>query len=446
MAQRVTVQRLDHDPANITSGQQEEDVADGNAEPVGQQGPTTPQPSPAPQPTNQGRGTQNAAANPGNQQNNNSGQGQGGNGGGQPANPLVPPEPEKTVGKPINRYLTFLAGILFTILVYLMIEFVAGFWIDFNGWIRFVVGSIVFYLIFVLGLRDTYLRREKAYPPSDVRAQAEMAQGEKKIHARVWSVVLLFDAPLPHWIRFIIPPGWAWLPPGICKIRPQDMREQAYDIPPDPANLGFEITSISKVDVDRGPDQLGTKYVPMLVKVRIRWRVVDVYKWYAQDKATVERTLVSLVVETMRHIATNGNYPGERDMPITSDIDLMSRKQELGHALTEDARLITKKDWGISVIDVIVRQLKPKDKKLERRYLQIAQEVADREAQSLENAHIRQMAKKMMTDENIPASEAFLYAYLSAGKTTLENFKALGGPAVFFNRGGGTRPGSPSPS
>ncbi len=375
-----------------------------------------------------------------------------------PFNPILPPRPKEHTIKPLSRYVTFLMGIASTCLIYLIVLGLLKIKWDYTWIGKLVIFVIVFVLWFLAGLNTVageYPEPETKDPMSKDKKEPKVAsKGDDEGETKYWGVVKLFDAPLPKaWQWILLPTGTSWLPPIFFEVVPIAMFEQAWQIPrPGSKEEGFDIESISYVDIDTGKSvaakdraeggNYGTKYVPMLAAVRIRWQVLDPYLWYEQDAPTIEKTFVTLVVQTLRYIATNGNYPGNRSMPIISDFALMQSKHQLGEYLSEDLQQISEPEWGIDPIQVIVRRLRPKSEDLLKRYIQVAQEMADLEAQTIEVSSVRRNAKGYMDDGAAP-QEAHLYALLSAKKTTLENFKNMGGgPSLFVNtdKGGNKQP------
>jgi hypothetical protein len=369
-----------------------------------------------PQPVDASNGGADGSGNGGNQQN--------------PADssPVTPPDVPKLEQPPVSRYLTFAVGLALTMIVTIIAGLILSRWLRFDQ-------------IFDLGLFVVMILL--FYRPGLVKTAGKSATGED-IESGFVGVVKAFDAPLPELIQFTLPAGDAWLIPYFMEVAPIDIRERGVDIPPDPNDPGFGILSISKI-LDASGKVIGTKFVPMLAKVRIRKRTTHPYKYYNQDPLTIERTQVAVVVNTLRHIGTNGTYPGRPGFKVSSDFELMQAKHDLGFALTEDIKKVSQDEWGEGIIDVVVRELKPASAELIRRYEQVALEVADREAQTIEGDHILSLARKYQSAHGLSWEKALTYAMLSAGKTTLENIKIFGGGGAVFFKGDPNKPASPSP-
>lgn len=342
--------------------------------------------------------------------------------------PVRPPVENPTV----NRLVTFVAALVASAIVYGIVWQLLALWlgIQFNLGMQLGLGLPVVVFTFYLGI---------------VEVGGKDKNG--KFETAGWrGVIKVFGAPI--WIRslqWVLPPGKSWVIPFLMSVQSEPTKEQAYDIPREPDSDGFHADSISQVKP--GDPSSGTKYVQMFVKARIRFRITNLYKWVAQDAQTVEKTLVSRLVQTMRYTATNGKYPDRNDIIVNSDFELMQMRTKLSEALTEDIKAMASADWGIGIIDVIVREIRPADKKLVDRYQQVAQEIADRDAQTIEGKNILALAKMYESQHGLKPGDALMYAMVTAGKTTLANFQGLKNAVPFINGLGKSGQGtSPSPN
>ena len=303
----------------------------------------------------------------------------------------LPPTPPESLPAAIPRGYTYIAGLLVNLIV-LVIGLILLFVLGVLNWVTGIaLGIAVLSYVGWEGLVNV---------PTQPKHRG---------------VPLLLGKRIEKWT---LSDGFSWVfPRPIMDVLSVNTAEQQMQIPKagDPA---LTVPSIGFVEVqEQQPDgtfQLIKRPRPVVINVRmiIRWRIVNPYRFLDLGSDVVVKNIGDLGVKTVRQI-----------IPLKSDIELLQSQDTLESDVTVGMidEINKNKDnaltgWGVEVLGVMLPRLLYNSPNVIDDYELVTREQQQRVAETIEQEFLLEKAKKLKEELVISGTDALYAVHRERGK------------------------------